>query len=274
MLSEQEILTFRSITGFVNDLGEEFGKKHHPLFLYSRLIKKTNIGHDTPIRKHIDAFKHFCQTNREALVEKNISKLKEKKITYTPDKVYIDMEEIFNLADRDTCGIIWEHLHTISAFVDPEAKTKELLKKVKESAKGSKVEMGEAETKLISNLLDKIEENVGDTSGEDMNPASALSAIFSSGVVTDLVQTMGQGFQDGSLDMTKLFGAVQGMAGQMSSQAEEMGMGSGEDGATDASAQMNMITGMMGNLQGMMSGMNMDEGEGGSGEDLPVINMK
>ena len=277
MLSDQEILTFRSITGFVEDLGEAFGKKQHPLFLYSRLIKKTNIGHEAPIRKHIQAFKHFCQTNRDALIEKNISKLEEKEITYTPDKVYINMDEIFNLADRDTCGIIWKHLHTISAFVDPEAKTKELLKKVKESTKSSGGEMGEAETKLISNLLDKIEENVGDTAGEDMNPATALSSIFSSGLVTDLVQTMGQGFQDGSLDVGKLFGAVQGMAGQMSTQAQEMGMTSGEEGISDASSQMDMITGMMGNLQGMMSNMNLpdntntpalENGEGSGVDDV------
>ena len=40
-----DLLCFKAISEFVNDLGEIFSNRQHSLKLYSRLIKKTTLSH-------------------------------------------------------------------------------------------------------------------------------------------------------------------------------------------------------------------------------------
>lgn len=229
MNSDTNLLYFKAISNFTTELVELFSKQEKPLKLYGRLINKTSIVHDTSIKKHIDAFREFCVANREAIMSKSVEKLTMSKISYS-QRVFINMTEIFKLSDRDTSKVIWDHLLCISALLDPAGKAREILKENLDTGKA-----GGGETNFLTDIIDKVEKNVD----PNANPMEAVSSIMKSGIFTDLIGGMNKGLNDGSLDLGKLMGAVQGMVGKL---GEKTG------GDPQAEGAMNMLTTMMGNL--------------------------
>jgi hypothetical protein len=137
--------------------------------------------------------------NRDAITAMNDKLINKEsyKITYS-DKVSIDMKSIFLIADKDVKKVLWKHILTISAIVDPTGKAKQILLSKKGASK---------EGEFISGILDKIETSV-DPNG---NPLDAIKGIMSSGVLTELVNGMGSGLKDGTLDIEKLINSVQGL---------------------------------------------------------------
>ena len=75
MNTDNNLIIFKAIANFTQALADEFGKKQHSLALYSRLINKTTLAHDTPIKKHISVFTEFCINNREAILNKKLISL-------------------------------------------------------------------------------------------------------------------------------------------------------------------------------------------------------
>ena len=122
------------------------------------------------------------------------------------------MKNIFELADNESKNVIWKHLLTITAFVDPSSNAKKLLKEMSEDSK-SKGESGN-EANFLSNIIEKVEKNI-DPEEASKNPMAAVSSIMSSGVFTDLISNMQSGIEKGDLDLGKLMGTVQGMLGSM-----------------------------------------------------------
>jgi hypothetical protein len=225
---DTSLITFKTISNFTNDLGEVFSEKHRPLKLYAHLINKTTLSHEKPIEKHIEGFRNFCIANRDAISNRSVSKLAKEKIIYSK-RVYINMKEIFQMADAETSEVIWMHLLTISALVDPAGKAREILKEV--SSKGG----GGQEINFLTDIISKVEANVKPNS----NPMEAVSAIMQSGIFSELVSGMGNGLQDGSLDISKLVGTVQKMVTQLSADAGD------QEGGEQA---MNMINTMMSSI--------------------------
>ena len=203
MSTDYNLIAFKAITTFTNELNENFGssKQNHALKLYDRLISKTSLSHDKAIKKHIDAFRTFCIDNRDGLISKDIKKFTCSKVEYSP-KVYIDFVIIFNLADKETSEVIWKHLLTISALLDPAGNAKEILKNNKNNG---------TEADFLTDIINKVETHVEPNS----NPMEAVSAILSSGVFTDLMSGMNNGIQDGTLDLGKLMGTVQTMCSSL-----------------------------------------------------------
>jgi len=198
MTTDYNIITFKAICTFVNDLSEIFSNENHSLKLYDRLIKKTTLSHDKAISKHISAFKTFCKANREAILNKDLSKIKNNLIQYS-SRVYIDMASIFRIADKDTIDIIWNHFLTISAFVDPASKAKEILKKNSTNSK---------ESDFLSNIINQVEDKIDPNS---TNPLQAVSSILNSGILNDLVSNMNTGVKNGDLNIPNLIGTVEKM---------------------------------------------------------------
>jgi len=227
MSTDTSLITFKTISNFTNDLGDVFSEKHRPLKLYAHLINKTTLAHDVAIQKHVDAFRLFCVANREA-ISKTSSKLSKEKIVYSK-RVFINMKDIFQLADAETTQIIWKHLLTISALVDPAGKAREILKMQAEAGEGGE------EVNFLTDIISKVEANVNPNS----NPMEAVTAIMQSGIFSDLVSGMGSGLQDGTLDLGKLMGTVQKMVTKLSDDAGD------HEGGEQA---MNMINTMMGSL--------------------------
>jgi hypothetical protein len=232
-LSDSNLLIFKAISNFTTCLSDVFGNEHRSLKLYAHLINKTALINEKPILKHIDAFRVFCIANKDALVEKDINKIDEnnKKIEYSI-RVYIDIPFIFSKSDRETTQIIWKHLLTIYALVDPNGKARQVLK--------SRTGTGESnsEDDFLSNIIQKVEDNVD----PNANPMEAVSSIMQSGIFTELVGGMGSGLEDGTLDLGKLMGSVQKMVTTLNDEH-----GGGENGEGDEA--VNMINTMMGTIQ-------------------------
>jgi hypothetical protein len=234
-MNDTSLITFKAITNFVNELGGMYNEKHKPLRLYHHLINKTQIGHEQSILKHIDGFRKFCISNRDAILSKDVSKLEDSNITYST-RVYIDMSIVFSFADDEAKPVIWQHILCISALVDPAGKAKEVLRKNMEDGKS-----GKDETEFLTDIISKVENTVGD---EATNPMDAVGSIMNSGILTDLIGGMQNGLQSGNLDLSKLLGAVQGMVGQMNDQAGD------DPQAQQMMGMMNGMMGMMGNMAG------------------------
>lgn len=201
MDEQNQLVAFKSIANFINDLADVFGDEFNNLKLYSHLISKTTLSHEKAIDKHVNSFKDFVTKNREGIEKKDISLFVDTRIKYSQN-VFLDMECIFKNADAETTTIIWQHILTISAIVDPTGHAKKILREENNNNPSN-------ESEFLSDIIDKIETNVGDTDVND--PMAAVNEIMKSGVFSELIQGMGSGIQNGNLDMGKLMGTVQNM---------------------------------------------------------------
>ena len=240
-----ELIAFKAISEFTKELGEIFTSKdkNHSLKLYEHLLNKTTLTHDKAIKKHIEAFREFCVSNRDAIKSKNFSLLIKDKVVYST-RVFIDFTSIFKEADRETTAVIWKHLLTISALVDPAGKAKEILK----NSSSTK------EANFLSDIIEKVESNVNPNS----NPLEAISSIMSSGVFNELITGMNSGIQNGDLDLGKLMGTVQTMCSTLTSDINNGNPPGGNDNP------MNMLNSLMAN-------MNTGGGTSGGVEGVPDL---
>jgi hypothetical protein len=251
MNADTQFVAFKAISSFINDLSDVFGEEQRSLKLYAHLISKTTDAHETAIAKHIQSFRAFCISNRES-IETTDTKLKSNMIIYS-DKVQIDMSDIFRTADGSTRKVIWRHLLIISALVDETGQARKILK-----------ESSDCESDFLSDIIEKIESNMDPSA----DPMSSFASIMSSGVFTDLIQGMGSGISDGSLNIESLIGGVQKIISKTSgdSGVDLSGMmnvmkSSGENGETPD------ISKLMGPL------MNMIKPSSGGGEQPDISAM-
>lgn len=267
-MTDNSLICFKAISNFVSELGELFATKQRTLKLYRRLIDKTTLNNTSSIGKHIEAFRLFCISNRDAITLKDIEKLITHKISYS-QRVFIDIAEIFKLSDKDTTKIIWQHLLCISAIVDPAGKAKEILRENLASGKS-----GKDETNFLTDIISKVESQVDPSA----NPMEAVSSILKSGIFTDLIGSMNSGLSNGSLDFGKLMGAVQGMVGKLGEQSEgkneTVNMLSSLVGSLDNKSGNMDISGMMQSAIGDLSNGNNNKNNKKNGKktkSTPVI---
>jgi hypothetical protein len=233
------LTTFKAIVNFTESIGDIFANKNRGLKLYQHLISKTTFCHDKAIEKHINAFKKFCVTNRDAILENDEKKIQMNNITYS-NKVYINIPFILGMCASDQKNAIWKHLLVISALTDPLSRAKEILKNKKEEEDKEK----NSESNFLSKIMDKVEKNI------DVNadPMSAVSSIMSSGMFNEMIDEMNTGMQNGSIDLGKLLGTVQTMV------SETNGNSSGTEGnIPDLSGIMSMIGPMLGPMMATMN---------------------
>ena len=72
------------------------------------------------------------------------------------------------------------------------------------------------EANFLSNIIEKVEQSVDPSKMNSSNPMEMVQGLMQSGVFTDLISGMQGGLSDGSLDMNKLLGSVQGMISKLS----------------------------------------------------------
>jgi len=265
MSTDTSLIIFKAISNFTTCLDEVFGQFHRPLKLYAHLISKTTVSHEKPIQKHIDVFREFCINNREGITTKDFVKFKQKCITYS-NRVYIDVNVILKEADNVSATIIWKHILTISALIDPAGKAREVLE---ESVKNGEKNAKEAD--FLSNIIGQVEQHVD----PDANPMEAVSSIMKSGIFTELVGGMGNGLQDGSLDLGKLMGTVQKMVSTLNDVPGEISKdqnggsedllntmmsnltaGSSSNNSSQATPDIGALIGMMGPMLGALGNQN------------------
>lgn len=230
------LVVFKVISNFITELAECFDGKNRPLRLYRRLLKHVTFEDETHMQKHIEVFKAFSVVNRDAISKKDKSLIKEPVIKFS-DKVFLNMETIFNLSpDKETSNAIWQHLLTISAYLDPESKAKEILKteKVKKNLEAD----SSKEANFLTDVIGKIQDTVDTSSASD--PKDVVSNILSSGVFNDVLSSINNSVEDGSLDLSKLMNTVQGMVSGLGG----MDGGDGTGGMPDLSAITQMLGGL------------------------------
>jgi hypothetical protein len=210
MEQDKDLVIFKSISDFVKTLTECFGDDFINLQLYNRLIEKTTLVHKDAITKHVSIFKTFCEVNEDAIVEKDISKLKEPIVRYS-EKVFVNIEEVFNKGDGDSQSIIWKHLLFLSAYFNKDISLKGMIGDNKES-KGTEFD-------FIQNMMSKVESNLDDNVS---NPMDAISSMMSNGVFGELVNNMTSGLQNGELNIGSLMGTVNEMVNTISPELSNM----------------------------------------------------
>jgi hypothetical protein len=279
MSIDNYLIAFKAISNFTACLNEVFGATNRSLKLYAHLISKTTFSHEIPIKKHIKAFKEFCVINKKAIFSKDASQLDPKVIIYS-QRVYIDLgsilEEISD--DKTTINVIWTHLLTILALLDPTSRAKEILQE-----NICKDTDDNQESDFLSNIINKVEKHVDPSS----NPMEAVSSILKSGIFTELVGGMGNGLQDGSLDIGKLMGTVNKMVSKMNNDVSDncgdedpMGLintmmsslsaGSKTSSSDEGSKEVELPIGSMMNMLGpLMNGLS-NGGLGNSIEGNPM----
>lgn len=249
-MDNTSILIFKSITGFISDLNTEFGSKHKSIALYNRLLEKTGIVHTGPVHKHIECFRTFFSANVKGMEEQNASLFSPSRISYS-DRVYVDLTSVLRHSSQESASIIWKHLLTIWGLIDPTSQAKRILNESVKQSNGT-----DKESKFLSDIIERVEKSVSSPDVDMSSPMSAVSNLMSSGVFTDLINGMQTGLSDGSLDIGKLMGSVQGMMAKMG------GGQAGGSGMPDMTAMMSMVGGMMGgnggppDMNAMMSMMN------------------
>lgn len=238
------LIGFKAICTFINDLDTAFGRKHKPLRLYKRLINHTQICHDVIIKKHIDVFLGFLNRNMNCVKNRD-KNLIDGKIAYS-DRVFIDMKHIFTLTggDNETIGVIWKHLLTILAIINPESNAKEILSL---SGTGDKKGMGtlssalpipgsdDIEANFLTDIISKVEGSVK----PDTDPMQAIQGLMSSGIMTDMMTQLGSK----KMDIGKLLGAVQGMVGKLQTEVGD------DPDSKQAMGMLNTVTSMMGSMK-------------------------
>ena len=207
-MDNNSVLVFKAITTFINDLHIEYGNRHKSISLYHRLLEKTGIIHTNPVLKHIECFKTFFEKNKHGMDSKDISKFVESKIVYS-ERVYVDISSVLKHSDKETSVIIWKHLLTIWGLIDPLSQAKNTLKEMS-------IESDNKESNFLNSIIEKVESSVDPEKMNGNNPMETINNLMQSGVFNELITGMQSGLSDGSLDMNKLMGSVQGMMTKLS----------------------------------------------------------
>jgi hypothetical protein len=237
---------FHTICTFVKELKELFGKEHHNIALYHRLLEKTPITNTNAINKHIAIFSEFLRKNVDCLLSKTTDKLWDKIIF--SKKIYINIKEIMDATDVDTRETIWKYLLSIHFYVFQTEEVRSKLAELLSNKPGN----NDNERQFIDNFMNKIEDKFKDKQFTD--PMSATQDLLKSGVFTEMVQNMNSELENGKIDIGRLLGTVQGMIGNLSDKVDET--------KTPDQKPMPDISSMFGMVQNMMGMMG---GAGGSG---------
>jgi len=218
-MDDKTALAFNTICNFIRDLNDSFGTRQKSLLLYGHLIEKTGLIHMEPVKKHLQIFRNFVQTNDDAIQARDKKKIKLGRISYS-DKVAIDLQSIFQMADREEEKVIWVHLLTISAILHPEGQAKQTLKDLKNSRTASSGSGG-GEDNFLKNMMDKIGEQIQSNDGQDVNPMQMIGSLMSSGVFSELFQGLSSGMSDGNMDIGKMMGSMQGLLNNLNTMVGE-----------------------------------------------------
>jgi hypothetical protein len=232
---------FSKILAFVNELNRNFGNKHKNLGLYYTFLKeKTPLSNKKAISKQNEVFKKFLENNREAVLNMDITLLKDDNISFS-EKVYINLRQLLK-ENKDAVEVIFKHLQLISALLLEDNTMIEALKEDRES-------------KFLDKYVSKIDELFKNTNGVE-DPMAAAMSLLQSGALSDMTKEL----KDGKLNVGKLISSLQE---KMKTTASEMGSSAQTEEASqipnvldnlmkdptsllkDPSSLMNMASGLM-----------------------------
>lgn len=246
--TEQLFKAFSKIVDFVSELNNVFGARFHEVAAYNFLLSKTKVSQKLTIQRHIDIFKDFFNRNREALLNKDVSKITSHQIAFSK-RAFLDIHTLLTQPELDngTTDAIWTHLLVINTTIDPSSEARDILRQLQGS--------GTAEGEFLDGFFNRIQQSVETSGVSTADPMTAATTILQSGVLNDLVGSIDKNVKDGSLDIGRLIGTVQGMLGSLSSMGGQAGSDANSEAnpmaGLDIGGMLNMM--MSGGLGGMMS---------------------
>lgn len=221
--------------------------------IYYKVMKKTPIGNEIAIKKHVNTFSNYIIKNENAILNKSIKDLTTDKIVLN-DKVYLEIAKYFTSTNTD---VMFQHLLLLLHLCKPSDNSKQkLIELSSNSSNSSSSSNGEAgENKFLSKYIKKMEEEYGDK--EFTDPVNAAMSMMQSGMITNLIQDISEGVKSGELNPESLLSSVQSsfhdLTGNDISSIFNNGNisipnDSGSSSEIDISSMMNMVSGMMSNM--------------------------
>lgn len=195
--------TSKLIDEFVCELYAYFGEEDAPssLKMYHRLLTTMTTGDDDLARINVRAFESFCVTNREQIRKRTRSWVSPR--VRISDKIYIDIEYIMNHVEHTIEDTIWDYLTAIAAYIDPEARTKDMIDHLRGGTDSK-------EHDFLVNMIEGISKSVmsEDTLAQSQNPLELLTAVSQSGLFTDLQSQLRSGVENGDLNPEAMLSSV------------------------------------------------------------------
>lgn len=178
---------YNQIVCFVQSLQENYGQYFYEIKLYNLLLENTGIVHQVQRKKHVEIFQSFLQENKIAILEQNKNKLNENYIKYS-DKIYININSIFEKASEDDRDTIWEHLLVLLALTVPDSKAENVLtlKKPMNSSVSNPV----SEDNPFKNMFENLTKQLENTNLNESNPMEIVGNIMNSGIMNDLFKSL------------------------------------------------------------------------------------
>jgi hypothetical protein len=210
--NKKNIDAFGAIINFVNDLWEVFGKGATvtPLALYHRLVGKINMSDREGIQKVIVGFSDFLKKYDHCLVNTSGESIpKGVIISYgTSERIHLEIQKYLHQSDQATKESIRRHLLTISAILEPN---KEKIAQLEKKISDLNIDTDTKEGQFISNIMQKAKDNMADVNTDD--PMQAMTSIFRSGIIQDMVTGLQQGVGNGEMNIQTLLTTMQSALG-------------------------------------------------------------
>lgn len=248
---------FRMIIDFVQELKKYFtDREWHPLKLYHRLLTRTFIEQKQVVNKHVMVLEEWLETNDEAIIKRDADKLITRRISYTPDKVYIDIGKMLRKCDAAAQKVIWTHITVLRILMLQQLHKHDHddNEEHNESAKRHNASLDDKIVRLRDNMKSARNTNGNNANGDnDNNP---FASLFSNGFMGKIMNVI-----ENKVDLKQCSNPMVAITQLVQS-------GAISDIMTSIGSNMNTGEFDMGQLQNMMSGMMSDiNNPNGSGSD-------
>ena len=126
------------------------------------------------------------------------------------------------MCDKEEEKVVWNHLLTISAVLNPMGNAKQILKDLTASSSGKKGAGSDLnEDNFLKNIMDKIGSEVENYDTENMNPMQMIGSMMSSGALNDIFQSISSGLNEGNLDLGSMMNSMQSLVGNLNTMVNE-----------------------------------------------------
>lgn len=211
------ISMFSALHEFISSLSENFGKKLHEVELYNLLLENTRVVHTEQISKHLNLFRDYLKTNREAIVKDQLELLTNTDIRYS-EKVFINIPSVIEIASPEDKDSIRQHMIVLLALLQPE-KEEETMSIIKAEKKNS---MNNNPTLSGNSFFDNIFNQVNDTMKDcdENNPMEMINTLLKSDLMSNIMTSMTEQLenvknqnqnQNQNLDMNNMMNSIQGL---------------------------------------------------------------
>ena len=122
--------------------------------------------------------------------------------------VYLEIQKYLYKANVDNREIIRQHLMTISTIIEPSEAPLAELDATAPFLERLGIDDGSKEGNFVTGIMQKAKSVMENVETDD--PMAAIVGLLSSGLVTDMMKGLQNGVQDGTMNMSKLIGSMQG----------------------------------------------------------------